>query len=195
MSDPTVPPETGFEDALVAAIPAVHRFARYLTRDAVRAEDLLQETYAQALVHRDQFALGTDCRAWLFKIAHNLHRKGQARVQRERPEDDATLEALAAAGVYAGIQGSDPVGRVFEGVDLLDALDRALEKLPDEYRAVVALVDLEDQSYADAARVLGLPLGTVRSRLFRARRLLQHDLLAHAQDAGLLRPPMEDRAR
>ncbi|MBI3983364.1 MAG: hypothetical protein HY337_10655 [Gemmatimonadetes bacterium] len=60
---------------------------------------------------------------------------------------------------------------------------------------MVALVDLEDQSYTDAARVLGLPLGTVRSRLFRARRLLQHDLLAHAQDAGLLRPPMEDRAR
>lgn len=190
MSHSPAAPEEPFEEALVAAIPAVHRFAVYLTRDPVRAEDLMQETFVRALAHRDQFTLGTDCRAWLFKIAHNLHRKGEARAQRETTEDDATLEALAAAGVHAGVQGSDPLGTVFEKADLADALQRALEKLPEEYRAVVMLVDLEDQSYADTASVLELPVGTVRSRLFRARRLLQQDLLAHAQDAGLLRPAM-----
>ena len=195
MRHPTAPPAQPFEEALVAAIPALHRFATYLTRDPVWAEDLMQETYARALAHREQFALGTDCRAWLFKIAHNLHRKGEARAQREVPEDDATLEALAAAGAYAGVQGSDPLGTVFEKVDLMDALEVALEKLPEEYRAVVVLVDLEDQSYADAASVLEIPPGTVRSRLFRARRLLQQDLLAYAQDAGLLRPAMGDPDR
>jgi len=79
MRHPTAPPAQPFEEALVAAIPALHRFATYLTRDPVWAEDLMQETYARALAHREQFALGTDCRAWLFKIAHNLHRKGEAR--------------------------------------------------------------------------------------------------------------------
>lgn len=195
MSHSTVPPAQGFDEALVAAIPALHRFTGYLARDPVRAEDLMQETYVRALAHREQFTLGTDCRAWLFKIAHNLHRKGEARAQREMTEDDATLEAIAAAGMYAGVQGSDPVGTVFEKVDLMDALEVALEKLPEEYRAVVVLVDLEDQSYANAASVLELPPGTVRSRLFRARRLLQQDLLAYAQDAGLLRPPMGDPQR
>lgn len=151
----------------------------------------MQETYARALAHRNQFALGTDCRAWLFKIAHNLHRRGESRAQRETPEEDATLEAIAAAGIHAGVLGSDPMGTVFDGVDLPDALERALQKLPEEYRAVVVLVDIEDQSYANVAGVLDVPVGTVRSRLFRARRLLQEDLLAFAQDAGLLRPPME----
>ncbi len=67
----------------------------------------------------------------------------------------------------------------------------ALAKLPEEYRTAVALVDIEDQSYAAAAEILGIPVGTVRSRLFRGRRLLQQDLLAYAQDAGLL-PAMKE---
>jgi len=176
-----------FEDALVATIPALHRFALSLARDPDRAGDLMQETFARALAHRDQFTMGTDCRAWLFKIAHNLHRRTESRAQREVQEDDAKLEALAAAGLYAGIQGSDPNGAVFEHPDLTAALDRALDTLPEEYRTVVVLVDLEDQAYGDTAAILGIPVGTVRSRLFRGRRLLQAELLAYAQDAGLLR--------
>ncbi|MGH7531129.1 MAG: sigma factor, partial [Gemmatimonadales bacterium] len=81
-------PGGSFEDELVAAIPALHRFTLSLTRDADRAGDVMQETFARALAHRDQFRLGTDCRAWLFKIAHNLYRRTGARAQRERHEDD-----------------------------------------------------------------------------------------------------------
>ena len=86
----------------------------------------------------------------------------------------------------------DPLGTVFEREELGTAVQAALGKLPEEFRSVVTLVDIEDQSYATAAEILGVPVGTVRSRLFRGRRLMQQDLLAYAQDAGLL-PEMKER--
>lgn len=175
-----------FERELLSAITAVHRFAVYLTRETVRAEDLVQETYSLALAHRDQYQPGTNCRAWLFQICRNAFLKERARSSREEPADDADLEALAATGLYAGVLGTDPVGGVFERPELADAVARALSRLPEEYRTAVTLVDLEDQSYADVARILSVPVGTVRSRLFRGRRLLQGDLLVYAEDAGLL---------
>jgi RNA polymerase sigma-70 factor (ECF subfamily) len=185
----TAPP-VRFEEDLVSAIPALYRFARYLTRDDTSADDLVQDTYARALAHRDQFRPGTDCRAWLFKICHNAYRRGKPRAARESVEAEAKLEALAAAGLHAGMQTVDPLGALFERSDLGEAIEKAMARLSEEYRTVVALVDLEERSYADAAAILQVPVGTVRSRLFRARRLLQEDLLAHAQDAGLLPPPM-----
>ena len=80
---------------------------------------------------------------------------------------------------------------MFQRLELQDAVRQALAKLPEDYRLAVTLVDIEDQSYAAAAEVLGVPVGTVRSRLFRGRRLLQQDLLSYAQDAGLLAPTGE----
>ncbi|MGH7676594.1 MAG: sigma-70 family RNA polymerase sigma factor [Gemmatimonadales bacterium] len=178
--------EQDLADALLAEAGAVHRFALHLTREAVRAEDLAQETYLRSWTRRDQFQPGTSCRAWLFTICRHAFLKGEARGAREVAVEDAELEALGAAALHASVQGSDPVGAVFERSELDDAVQRALLKLPEEYRAVVTLVDIEDRPYAAAARILGVPMGTVRSRLFRARRLLQQDLLAYAEDAGLL---------
>ncbi|MBI2537948.1 MAG: sigma-70 family RNA polymerase sigma factor [Gemmatimonadetes bacterium] len=180
------PPRAAFEQELLSAIEAVHRFAVHLTRDPSQAEDLVQETYLRALAHRDQYQPGTNCRAWLFTICRNAFLKGARHSEREVATEDAALEALAAAGVHAGMAGTDPEGAVFERPELADAIRLALEKLPEEFRTAVVLVDMEDQSYAEAARVLGVPVGTVRSRLFRGRRLLQGDLLAYAEDAGLL---------
>ncbi|MBI2071861.1 MAG: sigma-70 family RNA polymerase sigma factor [Gemmatimonadetes bacterium] len=179
-------PRAAFEQELLSAIEAVHRFAVHLTRDPSQAEDLVQETYLRALAHRDQYQPGTNCRAWLFTICRNAFLKGARHSVREVATEDAALEALAAAGVHAGMAGTDPEGAVFERPELADAIRLALEKLPEEFRTAVVLVDMEDQSYAEAARVLGVPVGTVRSRLFRGRRLLQGDLLAYAEDAGLL---------
>jgi RNA polymerase sigma-70 factor (ECF subfamily) len=179
-------PRATFEQELLQAVEAVHRFAVHLVRDAVRAEDLVQETYLRALAHRDQYEPGTNCRAWLFTICRNLYLKEAARAEREVAAEDAALEALAAAGIHAGIAAIDPDGALFHRPELTEAIQRALATLPEEYRVVVVLIDLEDQSYADAARVLDVPIGTVRSRLFRGRRLLQEDLLAYAEDAGLI---------
>lgn len=179
------------EQDLLAELNAVHRFALHLAREPARAEDLVQETYLKAWTHRDQFQPGTSCRAWLFTICRNAFLKGEARTTRETPTEDAKLEALGAAALHSSVQATDPTGAVFERAELDAAVDQALAKLPEEYRTAVVLVDIEDQSYAAAAGILGVPLGTVRSRLFRGRRLLQQDLLAYAQDAGLL-PAMKE---
>lgn len=185
--NPSAKPEaTVFEEELLASIEAVHRFALRLARDAGAAEDLVQETYLRALAHRDQYTIGTNCRAWLFTICRNVFMKGATRGAREVAVEDAELEVMGAAAVHGAVAGSDPMGAVFDRADLNDAVRRALDQLPEEYRAVVALVDIEDQSYAAVAEILGIPVGTVRSRLFRGRRLLQEDLLAYAMDAGLI---------
>ncbi|MBI1966727.1 MAG: sigma-70 family RNA polymerase sigma factor [Gemmatimonadetes bacterium] len=178
-----------------ASIEAVHRFALRLARDASAAEDLVQETYLRALAHRDQYTPGTNCRAWLFTICRNVFVKGAMRDAREIAVEDAELEAMGAAGVHGAMVASDPTGTVFERTDVDDAVRKALDKLPEEYRTVVALVDIEDQSYAAVAAILGIPIGTVRSRLFRGRRLLQQDLLAYAMDAGLITARMGPKPR
>lgn len=178
---------------MLASIEVVHRFALQLTQDPIAAEDLVQETYLRALAHRAQYTLGTNCRAWLFTICRNAFLKGAVRDARETAVGDAELEAMGAAAMHAAVAASDPTGAVFERADLDDAVRRALDKLPDEYRAVVALVDIEDQSYATVAGILGVPVGTVRSRLFRGRRLLQKELLAYAVDAGLISAPAEPK--
>ncbi len=184
-----------FEQELLASIEAVHRFALQLARDPATAEDLVQETYLRALTHRDQYTTGTNCRAWLFTICRNVFVKGAIRGGREVAVDDAELEAMGAAALHGTVAASDPTGALFERTDVDDAVWKALDKLPDEYRVVVALVDIEDQSYGSVADILEIPVGTVRSRLFRGRRLLQQDLLAYAMDAGLLPARLEPKPR
>jgi RNA polymerase sigma-70 factor (ECF subfamily) len=194
MKPPTEPHAPAFEQELLASIAAVHRFALRLAGDAAAAEDLVQETYLRALAHRDQYVPGSNCRAWLFTICRRVFLKGALRDAREVATDDAALEALAAAALHGAVAAADPTGAVFERADLDDAVRRALDKLPEEYRSAVALVDIEDQSYEAAAAILGVPVGTVRSRLFRGRRLLQQDLLAYAEDAGLLAARRESQS-
>jgi RNA polymerase sigma-70 factor (ECF subfamily) len=195
MKPPAGTDASAFEQELLASIEAVHRFAVQLTRDPAAAEDVVQETYLRALAHREQYTPGTNCRAWLFTICRNVFVKGAMRSAREVAVEDAELEAMAAAAVHGTVAASDPTGAVFERADLDAAVRRALDKLPDEYRTVVALVDVEDQSYAAVAEILAVPIGTVRSRLFRGRRLLQQELLAYAMDAGLLAGRMEAKPR
>jgi RNA polymerase sigma-70 factor (ECF subfamily) len=192
----TPPPETGaaaFEQELLASIEAVHRFALRLAREVSAAEDLVQETYLRALAHRDQYTPGSNCRAWLFTICRNVFVKGAMRDAREVATEDAELEAMGAAAVHGAVAASDPTGALFERTDVDDAVRKALDKLPEEYRTVVTLVDIEDQAYGAVAEILGIPVGTVRSRLFRGRRLLQQDLLAYAMDAGLIPARMEPK--
>jgi RNA polymerase sigma-70 factor (ECF subfamily) len=181
-----MPPEDSFEQELLASIEAVHRFALRLAQDPTAAEDLVQETYVRALAHRDQYTAGTNCRSWLFTICRNAFVKGAVRDAREVVVEAGELEAM-------GTMPSDAA--LFEQGDLDDAIRHALDKLPEEYRAVVALVDIEDQSYAAVAEILGIPIGTVRSRLSRGRRLLQRDLLAYARDAGLIPMGAERKPR
>lgn len=147
---------------LIEHLPRLRRYARALTGDASRADDLVQDTMERALVKLDLWKPGTDLRAWLFTVMHNLY-VNQAR-------------ALRLQGPTIEDPPDEPVsGGQMEALTARDIRD-ALAKLPEEQRAVLLLVGLEQFSYAEAARVIGVPTGTVMSRLARARERMRRRL-------------------
>ncbi|MEX2181468.1 MAG: sigma-70 family RNA polymerase sigma factor [Gemmatimonadaceae bacterium] len=190
MTEPLAPAAKShaeFSALALTALDDVYRFARSLTRDEADAEDVVQETYLRAFRSWTTFQPGSDVRRWLFTIARNVFLRSLERGKREVTLDDDGAEIVDAAQAQdQWIQkGLDPL---LDRADLGPAIRAALDEIPETYRSAVVLVDLEDQSYEDAAEVLGVPVGTVRSRLFRGRKLLQERLFAYAQDAGFLTP-------
>jgi RNA polymerase sigma factor (sigma-70 family) len=157
--------------AIVELIPRLRRYARALAGDRAAADDLVQDTLERAWVKFHLYRDGTDLRAWLFTVMHNVHvnRVRSARVV--DPLDDETPEMA-----QRGTQGDALV---------LRDLDRAIVRLPDEQREVLLLVALEDMSYDEVARVLGIPIGTVMSRLSRAREKLRAMMLGLPATAKL----------
>jgi RNA polymerase sigma-70 factor (ECF subfamily) len=184
MTDP-ISRDAAFERDALVCLPELARFARTLARDSVDAEDLVQETFLRAYAAWDQFERGTSCRAWLFTICRNIFLRAAARAKRIVSSDDPEAESLASAVLYHhSVEGK--LDDMFGRFDLRDALREAVRLLNEEHRVVVALVDAQGLSYLDAANALDIPVGTVRSRLFRARRLLQARLVKHAEDAGIV---------
>lgn len=176
-----------FRSEALRWLPEVTRFALSLERHEPDADDLVQETFLKAYEAWATYTPGTECRGWLFTICRHTFYRRRRREERQMSCDDPELEALAAAAVHASARQGG-YGDLFARFDLSDAIDRAIAALPDPFRDVVLLVDVNDQPYEAAAETLGVPVGTVRSRLFRARRLLQEALIDHARDAGLVRP-------
>lgn len=172
-----------FQALAISHIDSVARFARWLTKDDVEAEDLVQDTYLRALRAWQSFRAESDCKAWLITICRNTHYSHLRREGRVEAVDAPELEALAAVNTHERAQAGGLDG-VFDQFDLTDAVRRELRELPESFREAVVLVDLQDMAYDEAAKVLQVPIGTVRSRLFRGRRLLQEGLLVHARDAG-----------
>ena len=140
---------------IVEQLPGLRRYARALTGDAWAADDLVQDTLERACHKWLLWRSGSNLRAWLFTLMHNLYLNQRRGLQVVQPLDDETLATLTGADGVAS--------------DITLDLDRCLQRLPPEQRAVLLLVTLEDMAYADVARVLGIPLGTVMSRLSRAR--------------------------
>ena len=179
------PEPDAFERLTMPYLPDIARFARSLTRDAARADDLVQETYLKALRGWHTFLEGSDPKRWLFAICHNTFLRTVRResLYVDAPDDDPELDSLATAVAHSQAQRSG-VAEIAERMDLRPAIDRALAALPEHFRGAVVLVDVEGQTYEEAALVLGVVVGTVRSRLFRGRRLLQEMLFEYARDAG-----------
>lgn len=178
-----------FERLTLPFLADVARFARSLTRDASRADDLVQETYLQALRGWHTFRAGADPKRWLLTVCRHSFLRNAEREARyvEAPDDDPELESLATAVAHAAAQRTGTADAL-EHLDLGPAIAAALGVLPPHYRVAVVLVDVEEYTYDEAAAVLGVAVGTVRSRLFRGRRLLQDLLYAHARDAGFVTP-------
>ncbi|MCE2941446.1 MAG: RNA polymerase sigma factor [Gemmatimonadota bacterium] len=173
-----------FEAEMLRHLPDVVRFARSLTKDPADADDVVQETYLRAFRARETFIPGSDGRRWLFTIARNhflRRREREARMVTLDGEPELDAVATVQAQAAAKSVGVDPR---LEHPDLAPAIAKAIAELPEPFRLVVALVDVAGLDYAEAAEQLGIPVGTVRSRLFRARRTLQERLLDHARDAG-----------
>ena len=143
-------------------IPRLRRYARALTRRADRADDLVQETLVRAIAKSDLWQAGTDIRAWLFTIMHNLH----VNMVRRAMRDDATVDIEQMSSSLMAI--TDPTAS-----RQLRELDTALARLSAEQREVILLVGLEGMSYEAAAQILEVPVGTVRSRLSRGRDALR----------------------
>ncbi|KLN55229.1 sigma-70 family RNA polymerase sigma factor [Variovorax paradoxus] len=148
---------------LADQIPSLRRYARALTGNAWAADDLVQDTLERACSKWRLWVVGSDLRAWLFTVMHNIF---ASQLRRTPPPHSVVPLDDAAQEVHGGVDpGRDPG----MGLDL----QRCLMQLPDEQRAVLLLVTLEDLSYAEVAKVLGIPAGTVMSRLSRARARLQ----------------------
>jgi RNA polymerase sigma-70 factor (ECF subfamily) len=150
------------ESVLVGQIPYLRRYARALTRNAADADDLVQTALMRAIVNMDRFEQGTNLRAWLLTIMHNVFIDGVRKTKRARDANESAESMMS--GLYTR-------PNQVESLQLGD-LQSAMERLPEEQRTTLILVALEDMSYEEAARVTGVPVGTVRSRLSRARHAL-----------------------
>ncbi|HTP60551.1 MAG TPA: sigma-70 family RNA polymerase sigma factor [Burkholderiales bacterium] len=146
-------------ERIVALIPRLRRYARALAGDRSAADDLVQDTLERAWAKLHLFRPGTDLRAWLFTVMHNVHVNQLRAARPGAPLEDEMPELAHPA-------------RESDGLELRD-LDLAIRRLPPEQREVLLLVALEDMSYGEAARTLDIPIGTVMSRLARAREKLR----------------------
>ena len=165
-------------------LPDVTRFARALARNGADADDITQETFLRAYRFWQSFVPGSDCRRWLFTICRNVFlRKMQRDLVVESVGDNAEAEALAAVRLHIVARDAG-LDDMFVRFDLGPAITRAIEGLAAVYRTAVQLVDVEGMTYEEVAHALGIPVGTVRSRLYRGRRLLQQELIEYARDAG-----------
>lgn len=169
------PPPTSH--SLVGHIPDLRRYARSLTGDAWAADDLVQDTLERACERFQLWAAGSDLRAWLFTLMHNLFIDGARRAMRQQGQrvdlDDVAGDLAAPA----------------EAPERTLDLQRCLLRLPPEQREVLLLVTLQDLRYEDVARITGVPMGTVMSRLSRARSRLRELMEGGAAPAAAAAAP------
>jgi RNA polymerase sigma-70 factor, ECF subfamily len=163
-----------FDRAALVHVPELLRFATRLCGSADAGEDLLQETYLQAWRSFHRFAAGTNCRAWLYKILLHTH----ANQNRKRARQPFLVD-LDAAG-EAALLVDTPTPDALTGT----AVKAAFDRLPEHFRTLVVLVDVEGLTYREAAEALNVPIGTVMSRLNRGRGQLRLELAQHAPDTS-----------
>jgi RNA polymerase sigma-70 factor (ECF subfamily) len=160
-------PDTLPNPDLVAALPRLRRYARVLTGDLSRADDLVQDTLARAWEKRQLWQAGSDLRAWLFTIMHNVHVNQFSIRQRRQAESSIDGDETAPGGWEIPVRATQS-----DRIELVEVLAQ-IGRLPVEQREVLILAAVEELRYEDIARVQGVPIGTVMSRLNRAREKLR----------------------
>jgi RNA polymerase sigma-70 factor (ECF subfamily) len=178
--------EERFATLVLPHLDALHYAAMRLTRDASSAEDLVQETFLRAYRALHQLAQEESCRAWLMKIMSNIWLNQRHRRGRESLALDVDELDLCAADVALWNQQlvAEEPERAVSRKQFCEDVDQALQQLPEVFRIVVMLVDVEGLSYKEVAETLQCPIGTVMSRLYRARHLLRKALWVHARPSS-----------
>ncbi len=174
-----------FEAAALPLMPTLHRAALHMTRDGHAASDLVQDTYLRAYRAFGQFSPGTNCRAWLFSIMYSVFNSAYRKAQRALTGS----QMLALHADYDHwLESDEDAAELCAPLEVSQELDphveQALNGLPEAFRHVVMLVDVGELSYEEAAAAIGCAVGTVRSRLFRARKYLFAALLTYAREEG-----------
>jgi RNA polymerase sigma-70 factor, ECF subfamily len=180
---------TEFEVDVLTHMDAMYAMACRLTRNAVDAEDLVQDSLVRAMRGRESFSEGTNLKAWLFKILTNtfINKYRRGALEREvmkGPQSKPLTDGWVSVATMR--QMFDSENQALRPILEREVL-KALEELPEEFRAVVLLSDVQDFSYKEIAEVVGCPIGTVMSRLHRGRRMLQERLRDQALMMGIIR--------
>ncbi len=170
-------------------LDALFHFGLYLTRDRQAAEELTQETMLKAIRSAETYEPGTNAKAWLFRIMSNTRLNQQRRrVFEVELNDRLAPQSEEAAEVSAFVELNRSAEESFVHSFSRSLVREAIEKLPEDFRTVVILADLEEFAYKEIAEIIGCPIGTVMSRLFRGRRQLKKFLMSHAVELGLIDP-------
>jgi RNA polymerase sigma-70 factor (ECF subfamily) len=175
VSEPRLPAAT-FEDLAMPLFDQLYNFARWLTQDTTEAEDLVQETYTKALRGFSSFQAGTNFRAWMYRILRNSFLSSRTGLRTTIPINTEEDEMLLPAN------STTPESVLIEQADR-ETVQHALADLPVPFREILLLCEVEEMSYQEIAETLTVPMGTVMSRLFRARRALR-DLLRNKNEEG-----------
>lgn len=176
-----------FEALALEHFDALYNTAVRLTRNPSEAQDLVQETFLKAFRFYHRFEPGTNIKAWLFTILRNTYINVYRKAARQQQVDfDQVAPFYADTADPLVWEDRSTVEEMLRHL-VQDDVKRALEALPDDYRMVVLLADLEDFAYKEIAEIVGCPVGTVMSRLFRGRRLLRKSLAEFAKKSGYVK--------
>lgn len=172
-----------FEREALQYLDALYSFALKLARARDDAEDLVSDTLLRAFERWEQYRLGTNIRAWLFTILYHVFVSRKRRIDAREVQPHEDSDGWSA---HEPVGEADPEGRFYDSF-LDEEITRAIAALPEEYRSAVVLSDVQGLRYAEIAEVLRVPEGTVKSRLFRGRRILQKKLASYAVEMGYLK--------
>jgi RNA polymerase sigma-70 factor (ECF subfamily) len=172
-----------FEREALVHLDALYSFALKLTRARDDAEDLVSDTMLRAFDRWEQYQLGTNIRAWLFTILYHTFVSRKRRIDAREVQLPEDAEGWSA---YEAVGEADPEGTFYDSF-IDEEVTREIDRLPEDYRTAVVLSDIQGLRYAEIAEILGIPEGTVKSRLFRGRRILQKRLVDYAVEMGYVK--------
>jgi len=172
-----------FEKEMMPYMDQLFNYATYLSGDREQASDLLQDTYMKAYRFFDKFETGTNAKAWLYRIMKNTYINEYRRTHRQ-PEIVEFDEQISPYQMSAGGRNDNDLRNMLDTQMFDDDIAGALAGLPEKFKSVIVLRDLEELPYEEIAEVLEIPIGTVRSRLHRARALLFDKLKTYAREKG-----------